>query len=320
VIAHSFLHRVLGAAMADRTVVERPVPRAFSLATALRGHGWAHLPPHTLAEGRAIGWRVAWDLPGAPPDAPLHDVETTQPGGRGRALRISVGNADRRTADGIADIVCRTLRLDLDLAPFWSLCTQDGELGWVAKQRAGYLLASPTPFEDLLKVLFTTNCSWAATRGMVERTCATANLRSQNGTRGFPPAEVCARWRTSTWKDRIRCGYRAEAARTLARLGADGRLDRIATDPDPAARRAALRELPGFGPYAVGQGLRLLGSGCYEDFALDSWCRARLGIESTADEMRWFDRLAGFGSWGGLALWMLVTAPWHEPGAGLPAL
>ena len=170
------------------------------------------------------------------------------------------------------------LRTGVDLSPFWRACRRDNELGWVARRRAGYLMASQTAFEDLLKILFTTNCSWSATEGMVHRTVAASKTRSPTGQRTFPSAGQCARMRLSTWKERIRCGYRAEHARVVAKLGADGKLDEIAGDPDPERRRASLLQLPGFGPYAAGQALRLLGDGYYEDLALDSWCRARLRI------------------------------------------
>ena len=71
--------------------------------------------------------------------------------------------------------------------------------------------------------------------------------------------------------------------------------------------------LPGFGPYAAGQALRLLGR--HEDLALDSWCRNKLAQQRgrrkpPAD--RTVERAyRAFGRYKGLALWMDLTADWH---------
>src|SRR6266545_2400997 len=46
------------------------------------------------------------------------------------------------------------------------------DLRWALARGAGRLLRSPTVFEDAVKTLCTTNCSWALTRLMVERLCA----------------------------------------------------------------------------------------------------------------------------------------------------
>ena len=75
-------------------------------------------------------------------------------------------------------------------------------------------------------------------------------------------------------------------------------------------------QLRGFGPYAAGQALRLLGR--YDDLALDSWCRARLAQRSTRgvapSDATIERRYARFGRYKGLALWMDLTASWHDEG------
>jgi hypothetical protein len=71
--------------------------------------------------------------------------------------------------------------------------------------------------------------------------------------------------------------------------------------------------LRGFGPYAVGQALRLLGH--YEDYALDSWCQNQLTRRGrVATPLALARRYGRFNEYRGLALWMDLTAPWHAEG------
>ena len=77
--------------------------------------------------------------------------------------------------------------------------------------------------------------------------------------------------------------------------------------------RKRLLGLPGFGPYATGQALRLLGR--YEDLALDSWCRNKiadvLGRKKPPKDSIIARRYKHFGAYCGLALWLDLTADWH---------
>jgi hypothetical protein len=81
------------------------------------------------------------------------------------------------------------LRLDQDLAEFWSICKRDPALSWVPRRGAGRLLASPTLFEDLAKLLMTTNCTWAVTQHGKEPRERARYWRSI-GHRSFPDAPV----------------------------------------------------------------------------------------------------------------------------------
>jgi len=55
--------------------------------------------------------------------------------------------------------------------------TANGEFAWIRQERAGRLLRSPDRFEDVVKMICTTNCAWGATERMV------ANLVNKIGTR-----------------------------------------------------------------------------------------------------------------------------------------
>jgi N-glycosylase/DNA lyase len=206
------------------------------------------------------------------------------------------------------------LRLDCDLAPFHALCRREPRLAWAAERGAGRLLRSASVFEDLLKLLFTTNTAWAGTESMTRKLVLAAGSPAPSGARAFPTPRQCLR-DVAFYRDVVRAGYRAEAAVALAQAFADGRLDDATfLRPQPAdelwRRLVALR---GFGPYAAGQAMRLLGH--YEHLALDSWCRARLaeldGTRRPPRDAAIARRYAPFEPFQGLALWLDLTADWH---------
>ncbi|MFV8753350.1 Fe-S cluster assembly protein HesB [Nannocystaceae bacterium ST9] len=208
-----------------------------------------------------------------------------------------------------------SLALDIDLAPFWKQCRTIERLRWVPSLGAGRLLRSPALFEDLLKLLFTTNCTWANTVSMVRRTCDALGRRGPAGVPAFPSAATCARQGESFWRDEVRVGYRAPHCRSIAEDFARGRLSPDHFEdpelPTPELRRRLLA-LPGFGPYAAGQALRLLGR--FDDLAIDAWVRkqaAELHGLPAGDDRALTRRYAEFGRYAGLALWMDVTKPWH---------
>jgi len=83
-------------------------------------------------------------------------------------------------------------RLDDDLQNFYDLMLADPEFAWIAEQGAGRLLRSPTVFEDLVKMICTTNCSWALTEKMVNGLVNELGTASDDGRKSFPSAAAMA--------------------------------------------------------------------------------------------------------------------------------
>ena len=282
----------------------------YDLAVALRGHGWVDLAPHRL-DGAGLCTVVEIDGVGA-------DVRVGQAGDGSVSVSAVRGGGWSHPQKNLLRVgLRRMLRLDVDLAAFWAVCAGRSDLAWVPVRRAGHLMQSATLFEDLLKILFTTNCSWSLTRVMARRLVDAIGSAAPSGDRGFPSAGACAAQPESFWRDEVRAGYRARHCVALsAAFAADDRSVSGLEDPgvptDELRRR--LLALPGFGPYAVGHALR--GLGRYDDLALDSWCRARMReilgrAEAPGDA--WFERrYRPFGAFAGLALWMELTADWHR--------
>lgn len=288
----------------------------FSLPLVLRGHGWVALAPHDYAGGDAP-WRVPLRV-----GEHILAAAVTQ---RGPSLRVTLQThaplptaVSTQVRAAARAQLRHMLRLDDDLSDFWRACQGHPVLGWVPRRGGGRLLRSASVFEDLMKLLFTTNCTWAGTTSMTQHLVQALGPVAPDGSRAFPnPAECVQDERF--YRDVVRCGYRAAAARELAQRFASGDL----TDAhfgDPALPTATIRQrvqaLRGFGPYAAGQAMRLLGR--YDDLALDSWCRATIAWllrkKSPPSDAAIARRYRAFGPYAGLALWCELTAPWHREG------
>src|SRR5690606_39386981 len=85
-----------------------------------------------------------------------------------------------------------SLSIDRELEHFWRRCAATPRLRWVGERGAGRLMRSPTLFEDLLKLLMTTNCAWSNTKSMVARTIEALGRRGPTGSSALPSAATCA--------------------------------------------------------------------------------------------------------------------------------
>ena len=128
------------------------------------------------------------------------------------------------------------LSLDEDLAPFRArveaveALRASGrkdlpDLRWVLARGAGRLLRSPTVFEDAVKTLCTTNCTWAVTRGLVSRLCERLGEPAPLDSVTFPTAAAMAARDERFYREEIRAGYRAPFLLALARAAASGSVD-----------------------------------------------------------------------------------------------
>lgn len=274
-----------------------------------RSHGWFNLPPFDWDEERGE-LSLSFLAAGIPVSAKVRQ--------RDGVLRAEVAGA-RRLGEAAArearQTVASCLRLDEDLASFHQLAREHPRLSWVCERGAGRVLRAPTAFEDLIKLVCTTNCSWSLTRAMVTRLVDALGADAPGG-KTFPTAEAMARRRAPFFRERVRAGYRAPYLQELARLVRRGEVDleawrsaELSTDE----LRRSLLALPGVGPYAAAHMLRLCGH--YGDPGIDSWCRAkyrRIYQPSRAPSDRGIARkYRRFGRFLGLALWMDLTREWH---------
>ena len=81
------------------------------------------------------------------------------------ARRARMEVRDGAPAAELAGTIRHMLRMDDDLSPFYARGAEDPELAWAA-EGAGRMLRSPTVFEDVVKTICTTNCTWTAPLGV----------------------------------------------------------------------------------------------------------------------------------------------------------
>ncbi len=273
-------------------------------ARTLLSHGVAELVPNVVAEDGS-------------------EFETVLgAGGRAWVVRVTPDGTHAQLdahpdapIGALTPVIRRMFRLDDDLSAFYARAAEDPELAWAAAG-AGRILRSPTVFEDLVKTICTTNCTWSATLRMVGAIVAVLGEPAVEAPdrRTFPDAAAMAAAGDDFYTSTAKTGYRGAYLRSIATDVAEGRLDLEAlNDPansdDEVAER--LLALPGVGPYACAHMMMLLGR--YGRLILDSWTRPtyrRLagrprvtdkGIEKTFRRYR---------EYAGLAFWLTLTRDW----------
>ncbi len=286
-------------------------PREFSFKRTVISHGWCELLPFKLDREKWILTRTL-DLKGTRP------VTLTITGTK-RGLRIKASKPlGQAAAKQVERDVRHMLRLDDNIEAFYRLLSDDADFNWIPAQGAGRLLRSPTVFEDLVKMICTTNCSWALTEKMVTGLVENLGRESRNGARTFPTPEAMALMPVKFYANEVRAGYRAEYLKELADRVASGELNVEAWLHSPTSTPDLIKEMrgvKGVGPYAAENVLKLLGR--YDGLALDSWTRAKFfsvrnnGRKTTDKKIeRYYSR---FKEWRGLALWCDVTRDWLDP-------
>jgi 3-methyladenine DNA glycosylase/8-oxoguanine DNA glycosylase len=285
-------------------------PPTFSFKRTIISHGWCELPPFSIDEERWILTRTL-DLGTTPP-------VTVALSATKRSVQIKLPRTlSKKGADSVTNQVRHILRLDDDLKPFYRVTKSDPEFEWISHQGAGRMLRSPTVFEDLVKMICTTNCSWALTKKMVSGLVDNLGRKSSNGRRTFPTPEAMAVMPEKFYVNEVRAGYRAGYLKELAYRVASGELDVeawLASDLPTPALIKEMKGVKGVGDYAAENLLKLLGR--YDGLALDSWTRSKFFLvrnngRKTADKKiaRYYSR---FNEWKGLVLWCDMTRDWLE--------
>jgi 3-methyladenine DNA glycosylase/8-oxoguanine DNA glycosylase len=285
-----------------------PTPRNFSFRRTVASHGWYQLLPFALDTKKWELTRVL-DLGEKPPVTIFLSERKTH-------VRVS---ASRPLTKAESAIVLRDarhiLRLDDDLENFYLATGGDPEFAWIGQQGAGRMLRSPTVFEDLVKMICTTNCSWALTEKMVTGLVVNLGRETNDGRRSFPTAQALALMPLKFFVDEVRAGYRAAYLKELADRVASGELnvEEWLTSGLPTAELVKqIKGVKGAGDYAAENLLKLLGR--YDGLALDSWTRAKFfqvrnnGRKANDKKIaRYYSR---FKEWRGLALWCDMTRDW----------
>ncbi|MCY3832806.1 MAG: 3-methyladenine DNA glycosylase [Chloroflexi bacterium] len=288
-----------------------PTAPQFDFAHTVLSHGWLMLPPFTWEAESGI---LEYVYQSASGDV-LRLRMRASPGG----LRVELPDCEV-ASDGLrreaAAAVRTMLRLDWDLSAFYAAMAAHEGYHWLESQRRGRILCAPSLWEDLAKVLLTTNCRWSQTVNMCRQLCRLgAPHPTLDDRRAFPTAERIAALSFDAFAQTARAGYRSGYLHELARKVAAGEVDLaawLALDSDSFYR--AVKSLKGFGDYAAGTLARMLGH--FDHIAIDSACHAMFaarhngGLKGSTAEIK--AHYARFERWRGLVMWMDIMRHYEE--------
>jgi len=284
-------------------------PKNFSLETAVCGHGWYDLAPFVWdAEAKSLSYVLC--------SASGKVVSKAVVSARPRSLAVRLDKASVGQEKAERDIR-HILRLDDEMSEFYEVAALKAGTQWVRSRGAGRLLRSATVFEDLVKTLCTTNCSWALTRKMVENIVTKLGEPAGKGSNAFPTAGAMASVDEDFYRNEIKAGYRSPFFVELAQKVAGGEIDPEAflnSDLPTPELKAEIKKIKGFGDYAADNLLKLLGRN--DGLALDSWLRARFYEKhnkgKTCPDKKITKHYSKYGKWQGLMIWCDMTEDWFE--------
>ena len=235
-------------------------------------------------------------------------------------LNILVNHHQKLTAaqcNNIKHQIASCLRLTEDYSEFYREVKHFPKYRWIAKIKAGRMLRAPSVFEDVVKMICTTNCSWALTTIMVENLVGELGKPFDDSKKSFPSPEILAGTTEQFLRKAIRAGYRSPFLLEFAKKVANDKLDienwRTSELPTNDLFKE-LRSIKGVGEYAAGNILKLLGR--YDYLGLDSWVRGKYyelyhrgrKVSDRTIERRYIP----YGKWRGLFFWMEMTKDWYD--------
>ena len=284
-------------------------PPNFDLEIAVRGHGWYDLAPFSWnADDRSLSYVFRSDNG--------RGVSAGRVAQQGRKLTV---RSDRSAVgrDKLERDVRHIFRLDDELQDFYELAAVVPGARWVTDRGAGRLLRSATVFEDMVKTLCTTNCSWALTRKMVENLVEKLGDPAGRGAKAFPTAEAMASVDETFYRNEIKAGYRSPFLVELAERVVTGEIEPesfLTSDLPTSELRKEIKKIKGFGDYAADNLLKLLGRN--DGLALDSWLRSRFYLKhnkgKACADKKIVKHYAKYKEWQGLMIWCDMTEDWFD--------
>jgi N-glycosylase/DNA lyase len=287
-------------------------PTSFNFWRTAYSHGWADLPPFSYDGDKEALTRL-FTLSNN--KLALATIISDK-----RKIAISTTTRSPLTSSDKREIVSQLqdcLRLNEDFSEFYRVARSHSEYRWIATSGAGRMLRAPSVFEDAVKMICTTNCSWSFTKIMITNLTQAFGIEFDGATFSFPTPEAIAGSTEKFLRKEIKTGYRSPSLLALAERIASGKLDveswRTSSLPTEELFEKIL-EVRGIGPYAAGNIMKLVGR--YDYLGLDSWVRhqfyrvhkkGRKVQDSTIEK-----QYAKYGKWRGLFFWLEMTRYWHD--------
>jgi len=292
--------------------MEIKIPPIFNFWRTVYSHGWCSLPPFLVNKEDSTLSRVLELSNGTLVRSTLKD--------RKGKIFVTLGSrvtlsTEQKTE--VRTLLSQCLRLDEDFSEFYGEAARRPGFRWIPKAGAGRMLRSPTVFEDVVKMICTTNCSWSLTEIMVGNLTSLLGKDLGDGNHSFPGPESMAGGTEAFFRKNVRTGYRSPYLLEFATAVAEGKLDvegwrSSALTTDELFEK--VKTVKGMGDYAAGNILKLLGR--YDYLGLDSWVRGKFyelhsrgrKVKDSTIEKHY----ASLGKWRGMFFWLEMTRYWYD--------
>jgi 3-methyladenine DNA glycosylase/8-oxoguanine DNA glycosylase len=299
-----------------KTKLKIPVDKPYDFISTLRSHGWVGLLPNIPNDKVETFTRAELLSSGQVVILHIYMAETPE-----KEIHVDAAHSKRLSSSDSKEVIARIghmLRLDEDLGIFYKMCKEKGGIWKGFREGKGYLLRSPEIFEDIVKVICTTNIQWGGTKRMVRELVESLGFPYEQDAslRAFPAPESIASVTADEFKKRVRLGYRADYVYELATKLANGKLD-LEGLKDPASStndtKAQLLAIKGIGNYAASSLLMLLGR--YDQIPIDTVFREFMKAKHFQDkefsEARGIAIYDEWGDWKYLAYWYEMLAYYY---------
>lgn len=289
------------------------LPPGFRFRPTVESHGWYLLAPFRWDRQNAV-MRRAETFDGE------RVVELEMLVDSQLRIRTSRKLTRAETAE-LSSRLGRMFQLDLDLADFHEKCSALPTHEAIARAGFGRLLCGSTLFEDVVKIIATTNTTWRQTVRMVRLLVENYGPKSAKGNGAFPTPEIIASASSADLKEHCRMGYRADSLSRLARGILDGSfdLDLIANHNQSTEELfVSYMKLPGIGPYGAAHLLAM--DGRHDFIAVDTefrrFVRERYHGGRKIGDRTLLRRYKSWGKWKYLAYWSEL---WEAYGGSVEA-
>ena len=285
----------------DKFIAEiRPDP-PFSYKSTLFAHGWADLEPFRIGQDlRTLNYSLLI--------APQKIVQVKIIDESDTTIRIfSDEDLGQTDIERVVDLIRHIFRLDENFAEFYHIAETEPAFKWIVEKKAGRLLRAGSLWEDMVKILCTTNCSWHLTKLMVSNMVQ----KIAQGTHFPEPAEIAVLDENFLRKE-VKMGYRAPFLLEMAQNVKNNLIDlkqwaHWVGNSEELFKE--MRKIKGLGEYAVSSILKLLGH--YDYLGIDSWGRRtfaeRYNQGKRTDDRSIRSKYKKYGKWSGLFFWMDLT-------------
>jgi N-glycosylase/DNA lyase len=295
-----------------KTVLYVTVPSSFNFWRTAYSHGWSDLPPFSYDSDKEELTRLF--------ALTNNKLVLATISSRNNTIRISTETSiSPLTSSDKKEIIAQCkdcLRLNEDFSEFYRVARSHLQYRWIATSGAGRMLRAPSMFEDTIKMICTTNCSWAFTKIMTTNLTQAFGKKFSGSAYSFPTPEVIAGSTETFLRKEIKTGYRSPSLLELAERIASRTLDIESWRTSSLTTEELFEKMldvRGIGPYAAGNLMKLVGR--YDYLGLDSWVRqqffklhknGRKVQDSTIEK-----HYATYGRWRGLFFWFEMTRHWH---------